>query len=339
MSVEMSWALDTLTGARVEIDSDGPTGLACGCKCAGICGQPVEAVNRGKLPGTYRRTPHFRHTKGTTWCKGPTPHDLAVVIADERLNQDISDGVATMAEYDCDCRDRHTVNVLQLNGQAVRSVRESLLRNYASTERRIQPDIMLVAKRDGGVATIEVVYSHRPEDYVLAEGHPVLVIPISTEQDARALGDGLINAGRLYNYPCPDPICGMCGRRESAGCRICSECGDHSWNHIGSCAIHGNSYPLCKSCEECLELAKQKPSGAPPETQFDDPYWDSGPTPVYKYMLLHDSANCERKLNPGSKSCRCTMLVVTTTDSREWNALTPTEKLNLETWRSILPLA
>ena len=28
MSVEMSWALDIMTGARIEIDSPGPTGLA-----------------------------------------------------------------------------------------------------------------------------------------------------------------------------------------------------------------------------------------------------------------------------------------------------------------------
>ena len=337
MSVEMSWALDTLTGARVEIDSDGPTGLACGCKCAGPCGQRVEAVNRGKPPGTYRRTPHFRPTKGTTWCKGPTPHDLAVVIADERLNQDISDGVATIAEYDCDCNDRHTVNVLQLNGQAVRSVRESLLRNYTLTERRIQPDIMLVAKRNGGVATIEVVYSHRPEDYVLAEGHPVLVIPISTEQDARALGDGLIHAGQLYNYPCPDPICGMCGRRESAGCRICSDCGDHSWNHMGRCALHGNSYLLCKSCEQCLALAEEPPSLAIAEAPLDDRH-RSGKTPEYTYVLLHHPKTCERMSNRSNKTCRCTMIVRTATNSREWNALSPDEKLNHKTWRSVLPL-
>ena len=86
MSVEMSWALDMLTGARVEIDSPGPTGLRCSCICAGPCGEPVVAVNRGKSPGEYKQTPHFRHRPGATGCEGPTPHDLAVLIADERLN-------------------------------------------------------------------------------------------------------------------------------------------------------------------------------------------------------------------------------------------------------------
>ena len=203
MSVEMSWALDMMTGVRIEIDSPGPTGLACGCKCAGPCGQPVEAVNRGKAEGTYERTPHFRHPKGSTWCNGPTPHDLAVLVAAERLGRDIEDEVPTVAEYDCECQDRHTVNVLELNGKAVRAVANELLRNYWPTERRIEPDIMLVAKQDGGVATIEVVYSHQPEEHVLAEGHPVLVVPISTEHDARALNGGVIHAGRLHNVACP----------------------------------------------------------------------------------------------------------------------------------------
>ena len=191
MSVEMSWALDMLTGARVEIDSPGPTGLGCSCICAGPCREPVVAVNRGKSPGQYKQTPHFRHRPGAAGCEGPTPHDLAVLIADERLNHDIAECLPTIAEYDCGCRERHTVNVLQLNGQAVRSVREKLLRDYLPTERRIQPDIMLLAKQDSGVATIEVVYSHQPEEYVPSEGCPVLVVSISTEQDARALSDGV----------------------------------------------------------------------------------------------------------------------------------------------------
>ena len=202
MSVEMSWALDIMTGARIEIDSPGPTGLACGCKCAGPCSQPVEAVNRGKVEGTYERTPHFRHPKGNTRCNGPTPHDLAVLVAAERLGRDIADDVPTVAEYDCECQDRYTVNVLELNGKAVQAVANQFLRNYWPTERRIEPDIMLVAKQDGGVATIEVVYSHQPEEHVLAEGHPVLVVPISTEQDARALSSGVIHAGRLHNVAC-----------------------------------------------------------------------------------------------------------------------------------------
>ena len=204
MSVEMSWALDIRTGARIEIDSPGPTGMACGCKCAGPCSQPVEAVNRGKAIGTYERTPHFRHHRGSTWCNGPTPHDLAVLVAAERLRRDIEDDVPTVAEYDCECRGRHTVNVLELNGKAVQAVANQLLQKYWPTERRIEPDIMLVAKQDDGVATIEVVYSHQPEEHVLAEGHPVLVVPINTEQDARALGGGIIHAGRLHNVTCPN---------------------------------------------------------------------------------------------------------------------------------------
>ena len=36
-----------------------------------------------------------------------------------------------------------------------------------------------------------------------AEGHSVLVVPISTEQDARALSGGVIHAGRLHNVACP----------------------------------------------------------------------------------------------------------------------------------------
>ena len=297
----MSWALDRLTGAKVEIDSPGPTGLYCGCTCAGSCGEPVVAVNRGKSPGRYKRTPHFRHRPGSARCEGPTPHDLAVVIADERLNQDIAEGLPTMAEYDCDCKDRHMVNVLQLNGRAVRSVRERLLRDYVPTERRIQPDIMLLAKRYGGVATVEVVHSHHPEEYVLAEGYPVLVVPITTEQDARALSDGVIHAGRLYNYPCPDPVCQDCGRRESVGCNICPDCGYHGWNH------------------PC-------PASARPT-----------PTVEETYVLLHHPEQCERLLDKIRNACSCTVLVRTTTSSPEWNALSPDEKLNHETWRSILP--
>ena len=119
------------------------------------------------------------------------------------MGRDIADDVSTVAEYDCECRDRHTVNVLELNGKAVRAVANQLLRKYWPTERRIEPDIMLVAKQDGGVATIEVVYSHQPEEHVLAEGHPVLVVPINTERDARALSGGVIHAGRLHNVACP----------------------------------------------------------------------------------------------------------------------------------------
>ena len=301
MSVEMSWALNRLTGARVGIDSPGPTGLQCGCTCAGPCGEPVVAVNRGKSPGGYKRTPHFRHRPGAIGCEGPTPHDLAVVIADERLNHDIAEGLPAMAEYDCGCRDRHMVNVLQLNGQAVRSVREKLLRDYVPTTRLIQPDIMLLAKQDGGVSTVEVVYSHQPEEYVLAEGYPVLVVPIATEQDARALSDGVIRAGRLYNHPCPDPVCQVCGRRESAGCTLCSDCGYHGWNH------------------PCPASAKQIP------------------TVEETYVLLHHPDQCEQLLDKMRNECSCTMLVRTTNGSLEWNALSPEEKLNHETWRSILP--
>ena len=301
MSVEMSWALDILTGARVEIDSPGATGLGCSCICAGPCGEPVVAVNRGKSPGEYKQTPHFRHRPGAAGCEGPTPHALAVLIADERLNHDIAECLPTIAEYDCGCRERHAVNVLQLNGQAVRSVREKLLRDYFPTERRIQPDIMLLAKQDSGVATIEVVYSHQPEEYVLSQGCPVLVVSISTEQDARALSDGVIQAGRLYNYPCPDPVCQVCGRRESVGCIHCPDCGYHGRNHT------------------CPASAQSKPSVE------------------NRYVLLHHPQKCERLLNKSRAKCTCTTLVRTTTGSREWNALSPDEKRNLETWRSVLP--
>ena len=340
MSVEMSWALDQLTGSRVEIDSEGPTGLACGCKCAGPCGEPVEAVNRGKPPGTYKRTPHFRHPKGVTGCKGPTPHDLAVVIADERLNQDIADNVPTMAEYNCDCGDRHAVNVLQLNGWAVRTLRnvrgepKQYLRNRWPTNRRIEPDIMLVAKQDCGVATIEIVYSHQPEEYVLSEGFPVLVVPISTERDARALSDGVIYGGRLYNYPCPDPKCGVCGMRESAGCNLCLHCGDHNVNHTSRCAIHGNLHPLCQRCERCIDTAEpQNEVASAADHQLA--FWENENV---RRVLLHHPEQCERRLNRVSETCSCRMVVHTTTDSREWNRLSLDEKRNLETWRSILPV-
>ena len=339
MSVEMSWALDLLTGARVEIASPGPTGLACSCKCAGPCGKPVEAVNRGKPLGTYRRMPHFRHPKGTAGCSGPTPHDLAVVIADERLNRDIKDNEPTMAEYDCDCGDRHTVNVLQLNGKAVRTFRNvrgeprQYLRSRWSTERRTQPDIMLVAKHDNGLATIEVVYSHQPEEYVLAEGFPVLVVPISTEQDARDLGAGVLHGGRLYNYPCPDPKCKVCGKRESVGCNLCPHCDDHNVNHTGNCAIHRKRYPLCQGCQQCSDMAdRQTEAGS--VTVRQPSFWEGGNV---RRVLLHHPGQCERQLNRALKTCSCRMVVLTTTDSREWNRLTSNERRNLETWRSILP--
>ena len=335
----MSWALDLLTDARVEIESAGLTGLACGCKCAGPCGEPVEAVNRGKPYGTYKRTPHFRHQKGLTGCKGPTPHDLAVVIADERLNRDIERDVPTMAEYDCDCGDRHTVNVLKLNGKAIRTLRnvrgepKQYLRSRWPTVRRTEPDIMLVAKQDDGLATIEVVYSHQPEEYVLAEGFPVLVVPISTEQDARALGDGVVHGGRLYNYPCSDPKCEVCGRRESDGCNLCPHCGEHNVNHTGNCAIHGELYRLCQGCKRCIDGVEQQ-NAVPSAAAYQPSLWEQRNV---RCVRLHHPNQCERWLNPSYETCSCRMQVRTTTDSREWNGLTSEEKRNLETWRSILP--
>lgn len=339
MSVKMSWALDLLTDARVEIDSAGPTGLACDCKCAGPCGEPVEAVNRGKPFGTYKRAPHFRHPKGVQDCNGPTPHDLAVTVADERLNRDIAANVPTMAEYDCECGERHKVNVLQLNGNAVQTLRnvrgepKQYLRSHWPTERRIEPDIMLVAKQDEGLATIEVVYSHQPEDYVLAEGFPVLVVPISSEQDARALGDGVVHGGRLYNYPCSDPKCKVCGRRKSVGCDLCLHCGAHNVNHTSNCAVHGKPYPICLRCELCINMAEpQTAVASAADRQLA--FWEGE---NIRRVLLHHPEQCERRLNRARETCSCRMVVQTTTDSPEWNRLSPNEKRSLETWRSILP--
>ena len=221
MSVEMSWALDAKTFARVEISSPGPTGDACGCVCAGECGLPVQAVNRGKAKGQFKREPHFRHRAGDIGCEGPTPHDLAVEVMHERALEAIQDGLPVMAEYDCSCGVRHTDNVLTLNGNATDAKKETLLREHWPTKHLTRPDVILVAKETGGVATIEVKHTHLSTQ-ALEEGHPVLVIPVSTEEEARALGSGVVCAGKLYNHPCPiQPVVDVLLAAPSRGDKRC----------------------------------------------------------------------------------------------------------------------
>jgi len=62
----LAWARDRVTGQPVyigELDAR-RNGLACGCECP-ACQRPVAAVNAGKVLGSFKRRPHFRHPAGT----------------------------------------------------------------------------------------------------------------------------------------------------------------------------------------------------------------------------------------------------------------------------------
>ena len=197
MTAKMGWAIHRLTGHRTDI-AKAKNGLACNCICA-VCSERVVAV-QGK---TGKRVHHFRHHAKSS-CAGPSPHDLAVTVLHHRLDDNINVGLPAMASYTCECGSRHSVNLLELNGKARLVEREKRISRHTPVDRGTKPDVTVVAE-PGRLTLCEVVYSHHPDPDVLAHGFPVLVIPVGDEKEALALDDGLIQAGRLFNFPCPTP--------------------------------------------------------------------------------------------------------------------------------------
>ena len=109
----------------------------------------------------------------------------------------------------------------------------------------IRPDITLLAE-DTPKVMIEVVDTHPPEQPVIDAGPPVLEVHVSEAADLNVLADDAIPVAVMHNYPCPhppDPICDVCGRRQSAGCLNCEVCRQHVTSE----------HHYCDTCEACLD--------------------------------------------------------------------------------------
>ena len=194
--VEMEYAKDPETGQPVHI-GNAANGLDCGLVC-GRCDQVVLAV-QGQV-----RQHHFRHYVPSS-CTGWTPHGMALDVLEMRCRRAIQSDHAVPATVVCSCGQPTDVqNLLNINGRSDDLHRETPINRWLPESGRFTPDLTITGPSDP-ITLLEVVYSHPPGQDTVDLDLPLLEVPVETEDDTVALGDGPIRGGTLHNRPCPHP--------------------------------------------------------------------------------------------------------------------------------------
>ena len=227
----------------VHVD-DVPRGKACGARCASCDSELV--AKKGDV-----RMHHFAHQKDNGYaCEGQL-HSTAKRILSQRFTDAIADGAPVPIKWPCQDeapRGSHEVNLLR------KGILNSIRVEQQLSRWNIRPDITLMA---GGTprGLIEVVDTHPPEPSVISTGLPVLEVHVSEPADLAVLVEGTIPVAVMHNYPCPDPICDICDRRNSSGCRYCEVCGKHATpkhaycGKCKSCADDAHRHRYCSQCD------------------------------------------------------------------------------------------
>ena len=193
-------------GEVVHVD-DVPRGLACGLHCPS-CASPLVA-RKGDIV-----THHLAHPSGKPACEGWL-HGTAKHILYQRVANAIETGSGVPVRWDCLCGASHRMDLLE--GQDV----DIANLEFWLTDWNIRPDIVCMAG-DAPKIIIEIVDSHRPEPTVISPGLPVFEVHVSGVGDFEFLSQLVIPVAASHNYPCPDPPCKKCRRREWEGC-ICRD--------------------------------------------------------------------------------------------------------------------
>ena len=234
-SLLIPYGMDS-AGKIVHVDVV-PRGKACGLVCPN-CEAPLVA-RKGSV-----RQHHLAHSPSTPTCEGWL-HATAKMI----LYQRIEDAIATNSDlpirwsHVCPAPENpaaaleetpHEQNMLR------KGILDSVALEQGLSKWDIRPDIVCFSA-DKPRVLIEIVDTHPPEKQVIDTRLPVLEIHVSESTHLLTLSQSTVPVAKIHNYPCPDPICDVCHRRRSEGCRYCRQCNQHT----------AKSHTYCSECQAC----------------------------------------------------------------------------------------
>ena len=264
-TLKIPYGLDS-SGRIVHVD-DVPRGKACGARCAS-CGSELVA----KKGDSGKVIHHFAHYQSNGHsCEGWL-HSTAKAILAQRITDSMAGKAPFPIKWACPREELKCVHEADLLGKGFignipveqhRSAYqmglpglggghevdlEKAILNNIRVEKllstwNIRPDITLMAG-DTPMGLIEVVDTHPPEPPVIDAGLPVLEVHVSEPAHLNVLAESATPVAVMHNYPCPDPICDLCGRRKSSGCLHCGVCRRHVTPEHHHCGV------VCKACTD-----------------------------------------------------------------------------------------
>ncbi len=237
--------------------ADVPRGKDCGLRCPS-CDAPLVA-RKGPV-----KQHHLAHASGKPTCEGWL-HSTAKMLLYQRIAGALAGNSALPIQWHCHSfeqqadrlandHDRPACTLVHQTDLLRKRVLDGVRIEQHLAERSIRPDIC-VYEGDIPRVLIEVVDTHAPERVVIETKLPVLEVHISEAADLAELVDGTVQVSVLHNYPCPDPICKICQRRKSEGCRYCDRCQEHVppeheyCPDCTKCADDGHWHRYCSQCD------------------------------------------------------------------------------------------
>lgn len=187
----------------IHIDNVKKDGMyTCPC-CGANLSLRISKIPKGQK---YHRRNHFAHkTQNDNNCSESFLHKLFKENVYNYIKSKILNKEDLNFEWQCEkCTDRHTGNLLK------KAVNVDLEHNLGGCK----PDIALLDKNNKVVIVVEIVVTHKPEDFVLKyyEDNRIACLQLFVDDF-----DDCNNVEYKLSHPdkvnlCPNPICKICGR-------------------------------------------------------------------------------------------------------------------------------
>ena len=233
-------------GRMVHVE-DVPRGKDCGLFCPSCKAQLV--ARKGAV-----KQHHLAHFSGKPTCEGWL-HSTAKNLLAQRIADAMAASRPLPVTWPCNCdgwewsfeTTHHDADLLG------KGCMDSVRVECHLSAWNVRPDIVLFSGESAKVV-VEIVDSHAPETPVVATGLPVLEVHISESSNLQNLVNGSVLVNVMHNYPCPDPVCSICGLRRSEGHRYCEHCKRdvsdlHSYcGECRSCFDGGHRHRFCELC-------------------------------------------------------------------------------------------